>query len=356
MPAIHISAIILLVAAVIDFVASFQIVTTRSTRYKSYNNMRWTSTVKAAMHSSSEEETHATKRQLSNFSPVPWLRQEAWAAMSRYEKENFMNHCTEGNFQSDRQDEHDRYYATSARFSHSEVDFGNGVDRVVLGHGPRRVLVLSGIHGNEPCGVKAVNMVLQKRKLFSCNNANVTSEELLQDENWSDELETLFDSLTIEFMLGNPAALSQNRRFIQRNLNRLFDIDTLCDSEQADKEGYKYELHRARLITESIRHADFVLDIHSCSSDVGSFALPSSLDLSECLAENLPVKYVVESLVHACLDGGTTLDAALWNDVPGVCVECGQHTHKDVGKCSKGFGMNGQSHHNSLTCFRCGVH
>lgn len=306
--------------------------------------MRWTSTAKAAMHSSSEEETHATKRQLSNFSPVPWLRQEAWTAMSQYEKEHFMNHCTEGNFQSDRQDEHDCYYATSARFIHSEIDFGNGVDRVVLGHGPRRVLVLSGIHGNEPCGVEAVKMLLQKKRLFSCNNANVTSEELLQDENWSDELETLFDSLTIEFMLGNPAALSQNRRFIQRNLNRLFDIDTLCDSEQADKEGYKYELHRARLITESIRHADFVLDIHSCSSDVGSFALPSSLDLSECLAENLPVKYVVESLVHACLDGGTTLDAALWNDVPGVCVECGQHTHKDVGKCSTNVGMIGQSH------------
>ena len=102
MPAIHIAAIILLVAAVTDFVASFQI-TTRSTRHKSYNKMRWTSTAKAAMHSSSEEETHATKRQLSNFSPVPWLRQEAWAAMPRYEKENFMNHCTEGNFQSDRQ-------------------------------------------------------------------------------------------------------------------------------------------------------------------------------------------------------------------------------------------------------------
>ena len=330
MPTIHtISAIILLyVVAAADFVASFQITTTRS----SYN-LRWASAVNEAMHSSEEETDDAKPIQLPAFSPVSWLRQEAWASMSRHEKETFLEHITSGNFQSDRQDVHERYYATPTRFSQDDIDFGNGIDRVVIGRGPRRVLILSGIHGNEPCGVEAVKMILQKRKLFSGNNANVTSEELSQEENWIDKLEMLFDSLTIEFMLGNPAALRQNRRFIQRNLNRLFDINTLCDSDLADQEGYRYELHRARLITESIRHADFVLDIHSCSSDVGSFALPSSLDLSELLAEHLPVKYVIESLVHACLDGGTTLDAALWNDVPGVCVECGQHTHKDVGKC-----------------------
>jgi predicted deacylase len=288
------------------------------------------------MHSScdGDDETHATAKTaliLPNFSPVAWLQQDSWASMSRHEKESFLEHITEGRFQNDRHlSVHDRYYATPSLFSKDVIEFGNGVDRVVLGHGPRRVLILTGIHGNEPCGVEAVKMIL--RKLFTGSNSNVTSEELFQDENWAVPLETLLDSLTIEFLLGNPAALQQNRRFLIRNLNRLFDINKLCDSELADREGYRYELHRARLITESIRHADFVLDIHSCSSDVGAFALPSSLDLSECLAEHLPVKYVIESLVHACLDGGTTLDAAMWNDVPGVCVECGQHRHKDVGE------------------------
>jgi hypothetical protein len=334
MPTIQtISAIILLyVAASKDFVASFQTTTISQHTY----NVRWATAANEAMRSSSEEESDAVRPiQLPNFSPVSWLRQEAWASMSRYEKESFLEHVTKGFFQSERLDVHDRYYATPDRFNTDDIDFGKGVDRVVLGRGPRRVLVLAGIHGNEPCGVEAVKMMLQRKSLFSGNNANVTSEELLQDENWTIKLDTLFDSLTIEFLLGNPAALSQNSRFIKRNLNRLFDINTLCDSELAEQGEYRYELHRARLITESIRHADFVLDIHSCSSDVGSFALPSSLDLSECLAEHLPVKYVVESLVHSCLDGGTTLDAALWNDVPGVCVECGQHTHKDVGKCTK---------------------
>lgn len=61
------------------------------------------------------------------------------------------------------------------------------------------------------------------------------------------------------------------------------------------------------MITESIREAEFVLDVHSCSADVGSFALPSSMFLSEELAECLPVRYVVESLVHQTLSGGELL-------------------------------------------------
>ena len=97
--------------------------------------------------------------------------------------------------------------------------------------------------------------------------------------------------MTIEFLLGNPAALEKNARFLKFNLNRLFVTHKLCDDESAEEEGYKYELHRARLIAESIRDADFILDIHSCSADVGSFALPSSSNLSEELAEQLPVKY-----------------------------------------------------------------
>ncbi|KAL7544665.1 hypothetical protein ACHAWF_008034 [Thalassiosira exigua] len=215
---------------------------------------------------------------LPKLLPVPWLSEDSWNSMSYNEKVGFMAHITNGSFRAEHLLPyiHSRYFPTAKLFHiHSDgMAFSggkDGVDRVVLGHGPRRVLVLVGIHGNEPCGV--------------------------------------------------------NTRFLKKNLNRLFDTFTLCDDESAEEEGYKYELQRARLIAESIRDAEFVLDIHSCSADVGSFALPSSMDISEEVAERLPVKYVVESLVHACLDGGTTLDCALLHGVPGVCVECGQHSH-----------------------------
>ena len=96
------------------------------------------------------------------------------------------------------------------RIRSDAITFGTGgVDRVVLGHGPRRVLVLVGIHGNEPCGVEAVRMMLQRQAIFTGGHASVSAGELQIVENWSQPLDALFESLTIEFMLGNPAALKK---------------------------------------------------------------------------------------------------------------------------------------------------
>lgn len=188
------------------------------------------------------------------------------------------------------------------------------------------MLVLVGIHGNESCGVEAMKLMLQRKALFT-GDANVQAQDLDINDNWKQPIDVLFEELTMEILIGNPKAVERNTRFLKRNLNRLFDIHDLCDDSSAEEEGYTYELQRAKLIAESIREADFILDIHSTSADVGSFALPSSMDLSEELAECLPVKYVIESLVHMTLDGGTTLDCALLHAVPGICVECGQHSH-----------------------------
>ncbi|KAL3798580.1 hypothetical protein HJC23_011884 [Cyclotella cryptica] len=247
---------------------------------------------------------------MPSLSPVPWLPDDSWASMSYDDKLGFMDHLTHGKFRS-------------------AITFGKGMDRVVLGNGPRRVLVLVGIHGNEQCGVEAVKIMLQRKALFT-GDADVRSQDLDVNDNWKQPMDELFDRMTVEILLGNPQAVEMNTRFMKKNLNRLFDIHMLCNDASAEEEGYMYELQRAKLIAESIRCADIVLDIHSTSADVGSFALPSSMALSEQLAKCLPVKYVVESLAHMTLDGGTTLDCALLHDVPGICVECGQHSHPDV--------------------------
>lgn len=189
--------------------------------------------------------------------------------------------------------------------------------------------MIVGIHGNEPCGVEAIKIMLQRKALFF-GNANVKAQDIDENDNWKQPIDELFESMTIEIMIGNPSALEKNTRFLKKNLNRLFDIHMICNDLSAEEEGYTYELQRAKLIAESIRCADFVLDIHSTSADVGSFALPSSMDLSEHTAECLPVKYVVESLAHMTLDGGTSLDCALLHQIPAICVECGQHAHPDI--------------------------
>ena len=142
---------------------------------------------------------------IPNLSPVSWLSEESWVSMTSDERAGFMNHIITGG------SIHSRYFPTAElfRIRSDAMTFGkNGVDRVILGHGNRRVLVLVGIHGNEPCGVEAVKMMLTRKSIFTASHSDVTSDELHLDENWS-PLESLFDSLTMEFMVGNPAALEK---------------------------------------------------------------------------------------------------------------------------------------------------
>jgi hypothetical protein len=105
-------------------------------------------------------------------------------------------------------------------------------DRIVLGYGPRRVLILVVVHGNEYCGVHAVREILGRFCLFHGTN-RITKSDLQDDSYWDDEpLSALFDLLTIEFVVGNPQACQNSVRFLKKNLNRMFDKPILLDEDQ----------------------------------------------------------------------------------------------------------------------------
>jgi hypothetical protein len=263
------------------------------------------------------------------LSPIPWLSQPAWEAMDLTEKVDLMEMAILGLSHPSASIRY-RFYPFTSQYRDSFVMFGRGcVDRVVLGSGPRHVLVLVGIHGNEACGVEAARLMLQRHSLFipPRRQTLATNKCLGDDSMWSFPLDTLFQEMTIEFIVGNPRAVEANKRFLERKLNRLLDVHVLCE----DGIGVaSYEVQRARVLVEAIRHSDVVLDIHSVSSESDPFALPSSMDASEELACQLPVSYVVQSLANCTAEGGTTMDCALLHGVPGVCVECGQHHHPDI--------------------------
>ena len=267
--------------------------------------------------------------------PIPWLSQMVWDSISNEEKVELMELAILGLSHPAATARH-RIYPSTSKFSDSFVMFGRGcVDRVVIGSGPRHMLILVGVHGNEPCGVQAARLILQKHHLFrptrpaESSSPLATRQEMEDDANWTFPLSDLFGEMTIEFIVGNPRAVQANRRFLTRNLNRLLDVHVLCD-EKAVENGDGYEIQRARIVYEAIRHSDSVLDIHSVSSDSDPFAIPASTEASEELAQQLPVSYVVESLAHLTAEGGTSMDAALIHNVPAVCVECGQHNHEDI--------------------------
>ncbi len=85
---------------------------------------------------------------MPNLSPIPWLSQSSWESISYDEKTMLMEHILHGTLRSDHRlrSVHGRYYPIPHLFKSRVVSFGKGgVDRVVLGNGPRKILVLGGM-------------------------------------------------------------------------------------------------------------------------------------------------------------------------------------------------------------------
>lgn len=90
-------------------------------------------------------------------------------------------------------------------------------------------------------------------------------------EQWRQRPELLASAgLELELVIGNPAALAANRRYIDRDLNRSFTPDLLGDPGRAE-----LEVRRARELLEQVgprgeRACPVVLDLHSTTSGMGN--------------------------------------------------------------------------------------
>ena len=110
-----------------------------------------------------------------------------------------------------------------------------------------RVAIVGGTHGNELTGVYLVN----KFNLFP---------DLLERDS--------FECMTL---LANPQAITANRRYISRDLNRSFANEDLSNSELTG-----YEEKRAKEIATQLADIDLIIDLHSSTSNMGLTILPSS--------------------------------------------------------------------------------
>ncbi|UXE59888.1 MAG: aspartoacylase [Woronichinia naegeliana WA131] len=126
--------------------------------------------------------------------------------------------------------------------------------------------LFGGIHGNELTGLYLIKKFLKQPHLLDRNT---------------------FTALAIT---GNPKAIEACTRFIDKDLNRCFDIESL---ESVDETIY--EQQRAKEIKDIItsNNVDFILDIHSTTSDVGlSFILindhPFNLGLAAFISQTKP--------------------------------------------------------------------
>lgn len=177
-----------------------------------------------------------------------------------------------------------------------------GAVRVSAATGPH-LAVFGSIHGNEPCGLRAI--------------------ERLQRELASGEL--ALQRGTLVLVHGNPAATEQHERHTRGgvDLNRQFDYRFEADIPRAH---WLHEHHRALELRPLLDTAEVVLDLHSTTAPAPAFAITTPTPGSHALADALGLGYVTYGWETPELLGDQVVIAPLTRrGLPAVSVECGQH-------------------------------
>jgi len=164
------------------------------------------------------------------------------------------------------------------------------------------MLVFGAVHGNEKCGTKAIENIIEKFK--------------------TGELSLLSGTLTL-IPICNPQAYIENKRHIDENLNRVF---------KKTESPITYESHLANLLCNYADEADILIDLHSTFAEgpvnvLVDYVTPEST----LLAEAIGADYIIYGWPDVYNDNEyklkyfTTERYMHENSKTGVTVECGQH-------------------------------
>lgn len=176
--------------------------------------------------------------------------------------------------------------------------------RRIDGAGGPRLICLAGLHGNEPAGLAAV-----ERVFAALEGADASLQGGLVG------------------LAGNLGALAAGRRFLDRDLNRLWDRKTLQEVRAGERRSAEHAELAAiddrltELIAESPGRV-FLLDLHTTSGSGPAFAVLDDSLPNRRFAMALPVPLVLgleEELVGTLVFHLTSLG------VTSVAFEGGQH-------------------------------
>lgn len=174
--------------------------------------------------------------------------------------------------------------------------------------------VLGAVHGNEKCGPQAINRIMD---LIKKGDIKITKGKV------------------VFVPICNPRAYDQDVRFTERNLNRFFYPK---DNPKA------YEDHLDLVLCPVVEKTDYLLDLHSYTSQGGAFIFLENLDQKNIdFATCLGVPRIIHGWANAVQANadvvdkkqamGTTEYAREFGAI-ALTLECGQHKHPraaDVG-------------------------
>jgi len=148
-----------------------------------------------------------------------------------------------------------------------------------LGDGVPEVAVVGAIHGDEPCGARAVERLAE---------ADPDVER------------------PVKLVVANEEALERGTRYVDEDLNRVFPGDANADS---------HERRLAHALKRELRDCT-TLSFHSTQSYASPFAILDTMDpISRSVCQRLPIEMVVET--------GDQTDGRLIAHARSLEVECG---------------------------------
>lgn len=187
------------------------------------------------------------------------------------------------------------------------------------------LVITAGMHGNEPAGVKALDLLFKMLEVEPITNPDfVYKGEIIG-------------------ILGNVQAYNQQKRFIDHDLNRSWHRDYVEKIRQKPKEALQHEDLEIKEILDLIDTefervgADkiYLLDLHTTSSQGGIFCITTKETESIRIAHDIHAPVVL-----GLLDGieGTTLH---------------YFTKKNLGIPTTSIAFEGGHHEDPLSVNRC---
>ena len=188
-----------------------------------------------------------------------------------------------------------------------------GVDYITTfdsGQAGPHIMINAIVHGNELCGVVALDFLFQ-------NNIQPTCGKL-----------TLSFANTAAYLTFDPKNPNDSR-FVDEDFNRVWELDKLEGNVDS------LERNRARAMRPIVDQVDYLLDLHSLLHDTSALLLSGALEKGKELAFDLKTpEYVVKDFGHSAgcrlRDYGRFADPACAENA--LLVECGQHWKKATGQ------------------------
>lgn len=170
------------------------------------------------------------------------------------------------------------------------------------------LIAMGAIHGNEPAGVRALELVFKELK----GSNLVIGGEVIG-------------------LIGNLQALSQQRRYLSKDLNRQWTNDRVSYIKKEKKESLEDEDKEQKELMELLdkitsngakKRRVILLDLHTTSASGAAYSIATSTGKSRQLAESLgvPVILGLEDEIE-----GTTLNYFSRMGLESFCFEAGQH-------------------------------